>query len=39
MIRCNGRPVAKISDAPTKGMCEDPDFVEYLKSVYKNVGL
>ena len=34
MTRCNERPVAKISDAPTKGMCEDEGFVEYLKDVF-----
>jgi len=39
MTRCNGRPVAKISDAPTKGMCEDPGFVEYLKDVYDPYGI
>jgi nicotinate phosphoribosyltransferase len=33
MVECNGRPVAKISDSPGKGMCDDPDFLEYLKKV------
>ncbi|MBQ3900976.1 MAG: nicotinate phosphoribosyltransferase [Clostridia bacterium] len=27
----NGRPVAKISDAPGKAMCRDPEYLEYLK--------
>ena len=28
----NGRPVAKISDAPGKAMCQDNGYLEYLKS-------
>jgi len=35
MTECNGRPVAKISDTPGKGMCENQDFIDYLKSVYE----
>lgn len=31
MVECNGAPVAKISDEPTKGMCRDNDYVDYLK--------
>ncbi|MCK4975995.1 MAG: hypothetical protein KAS36_03610, partial [Anaerolineales bacterium] len=27
-------PVAKISDSPGKGMCEDPGYLDYLKSVF-----
>ncbi len=27
----NGRPVAKLSDAPGKAMCRDGDYLEYLK--------
>ena len=27
----NGRPVAKLSDAPGKAMCRDPEYLEYLK--------
>lgn len=34
MISCNGQPVAKISDSPGKGMCEDPEFVSYIKHVF-----
>lgn len=28
----NGRPVAKLSDVPSKTMCRDQDYFEYLKS-------
>lgn len=34
MVRCNGRPVAKISDSKGKSMCKDYRFVSYLKSVF-----
>ncbi len=34
-IECNGRPVAKISDSAGKGMCEDPEFLDYLIKVVK----
>ena len=27
----NGRPVAKLSDAPTKAMCRDEEYLEYLR--------
>ena len=27
----NGRPVAKLSDTPSKAMCQDSDYLEYLK--------
>ena len=27
----NGRPVAKLSDSPSKAMCSDPEYLEYLK--------
>ena len=29
--RCNGMDVAKISDTPGKGMCKNPDYVDYLQ--------
>lgn len=29
--RCNGQDVAKISDVEGKGMCKNPEYVEYLK--------
>lgn len=35
MVYCNHQPVAKISNSPSKGMCESPEFVNYLKSVYR----
>ena len=34
LVSCNGRPVAKISDAPGKTMCLDAGYVESLKRVY-----
>jgi len=35
MVSCNGQPVAKISNAPGKTMCEDEGFYYYLKRVYE----
>lgn len=35
LVECNGRPVAKVSDSSGKGMCEDPKYLEYLKSVFQ----
>jgi nicotinate phosphoribosyltransferase len=35
MSRCNGYPVAKISDDAEKVMCDDPAFLEYLKRVFR----
>ena len=29
--KCNGQDVAKISDTPGKGMCKNPEYVEYLQ--------
>ncbi len=34
MNRCNGFPVAKISDDTDKITCNDPAYLEYLKSVF-----
>ena len=34
MSRCNGHPVAKISDDSEKMTSNDPDYLEYLKSVF-----
>lgn len=34
MTQCNERPVAKISDNPGKGMCENQSFIDYLKEVF-----
>lgn len=38
LVEVNGRPVAKISDSPGKEMCEDPQYVEYVKRVFKIKG-
>lgn len=35
IVECNGRPVAKISDSPGKGMCRDPEYIKYLKKVFQ----
>jgi nicotinate phosphoribosyltransferase len=35
MVEQNGRPTAKISDSPGKGMCEDPWFEDMLKRMFK----
>jgi nicotinate phosphoribosyltransferase len=34
MVRCNGQPVAKLSDSPSKDMCEDEKYVAYLRQVF-----
>lgn len=34
MVRCNGQPVAKLSDTPTKNMCEDEKYLAYLRQVF-----
>jgi len=35
MVRCNGQPVAKLSDAPEKTMCDDPAYLNYLRQVFE----
>src|SRR5581483_7095784 len=35
MTRCNGQPVAKISDTPEKTMDYDPSYVAYMRQVFK----
>ena len=35
MTRCNGQPVAKISDEPSKTMDYDPSYVAYLRQVFQ----
>ena len=35
MTRCNGQPVAKISDEPSKAMDYDPSYVAYLREVFE----
>ena len=37
MIECNKKPVAKISDSPGKGMCNDISYLTYLKQTF-NIG-
>ena len=34
MVRCNGQPVAKLSDSPGKSMCDDPGYLTYLRQVF-----
>lgn len=34
MVRCNGQPVAKLSDTPSKNMCEDERYLGYLRQVF-----
>ncbi len=34
LIRCNGQPVAKLSDSPEKNMCEDVAYLAYLRQVF-----
>ncbi len=34
MTRCNGQPVAKLSDTPGKTMCDDTAYLAYLRQVF-----
>lgn len=34
MVRCNGQPVAKVSDEPGKTMSVDPEYLSYLRRVF-----
>ena len=34
MVRCNGQPVAKLSDTPGKTMCDDAGYLAYLRQVF-----
>lgn len=36
LISCNGQPVAKLSDAPGKTLCEDQTFLAYLRQVFQH---
>ena len=36
MISCNGQPVAKLSDAPGKTICDNQPFLSYLRDVFKH---
>jgi len=35
MIGCNDQPVAKLSDTPSKNMCEDERYLAYLRQVFE----
>jgi len=35
MVRCNGQPVAKLSDSPSKNMCDDEKYLAYLRQVFE----
>ncbi|MBN6150052.1 nicotinate phosphoribosyltransferase [Xanthomonas sp. AmX2] len=35
MVRCNGQPVAKLSDSPGKNLCDDPAYLAYLRQVFE----
>ena len=37
LIRCNGQPVAKLSDTPSKNMCDDEKYLAYLQQVFEIV--
>ena len=34
MVRCNGQPVAKLSDSPDKNLCDDQAYLAYLRQVF-----
>ena len=34
MTECNGQPVAKLSDTPSKNMCDDEKYLAYLRQVF-----
>ena len=34
LVRCNGQPVAKLSDSPGKTLCSDQTFLAYLRQVF-----
>ena len=34
MVECNGQPVAKLSDTPSKNMCQDEKYLAYLRQVF-----
>jgi len=35
VTKCNGMDVAKVSDTPGKGMCKNPEYVDYLERTIK----
>ncbi|WP_019868572.1 nicotinate phosphoribosyltransferase [Methylovulum miyakonense] len=36
LVRCNGAPVAKLSDAPGKTLCNDQTFIAYLRQIFNH---
>lgn len=38
MVKCNGYPVAKLSDSPGKTMCKDEVYMAYLREVFNLAG-
>jgi nicotinate phosphoribosyltransferase len=38
LMRCNGQPVAKLSDAAGKTLCKDETFLAYLRQVFNHEG-
>jgi nicotinate phosphoribosyltransferase len=36
LVRCNGQPVAKLSDTPGKSQSTDPTFIAYLRQVFNH---
>jgi nicotinate phosphoribosyltransferase len=36
LVRCNGDPVAKLSDAPGKTLCNDQTFIAYLRQIFNH---
>jgi nicotinate phosphoribosyltransferase len=36
LTRCNGQPVAKLSDSPGKTLCDDQTFLAYLRQVFNH---
>ncbi|AIE87986.1 nicotinate phosphoribosyltransferase [Fimbriimonas ginsengisoli] len=37
LVRCNGYPVAKLSDTPEKAQCEDPAYLAYLLHLVNDI--
>lgn len=35
MVRCNGQPVAAVTDTPETTLCEDPAYLAYLRQVFE----
>src|SRR5690606_33989916 len=35
MVKCNGQPVAKLSDSPGKTMSDDQNYLTYLRQVFE----